>query len=333
MSRRELRKLARQQRPRRRWGWIWIIIGLFFAVPAMFREFGKIIQRQVGPIVAQERALTEARFTTNGGDERDATFSPDGDQAAYSWNGPEKNNFDIYVKPVDPGEPRRLTKDPREDFAPAWSPDGQTIAFLRRAGASDELIFLGVGSGTERKAGELQHGDRHRLAWTQDGRGLIFSDRPAPGGAWMLYRLNIATGEKKALSKPGDGVAGDFDPAVSPSGSKLAFVRQAQAGAELYTMSIEDSEVTEEDLEQVTELNGNVAEPEWIDRSELVFTSGTGDSRGLWRVRASEKSVAKPLNGVGAGGASPAVAPKGRRMLYTRRSAGAGQLFLVDRFR
>lgn len=59
------------------------------------------------------------------------SFSPDGIRVAFHWNGAKEDNFDIYIKPVGSGPPRRLTSDPaREDF-PRWSPDGNWIAFTR----------------------------------------------------------------------------------------------------------------------------------------------------------------------------------------------------------
>ena len=59
------------------------------------------------------------------------TFSPDGSQVAFIWNGENQDNFDVYVKVIGSAEPRRLTFDPASDGSPSWSPDGRRIAFLR----------------------------------------------------------------------------------------------------------------------------------------------------------------------------------------------------------
>ena len=45
-----------------------------------------------------EAALTAVPLTTYPGHERSPTFSPDGNQVAFSWNGERQDNFDIYVK-------------------------------------------------------------------------------------------------------------------------------------------------------------------------------------------------------------------------------------------
>ena len=71
-------------------------------------------------------------LTANPGFEREPTFSPDGNQVAFRWNGEKQDNADIYVKLIGTGgPPLRLTTDPAVDVNPVWSPDGRFIAFLR----------------------------------------------------------------------------------------------------------------------------------------------------------------------------------------------------------
>jgi len=48
--------------------------------------------------------------------------------------------------------PVRLTTDSRRDFSPAWSPDGQTIAFGRIVSNARSAVYLiPVHGGPERK--------------------------------------------------------------------------------------------------------------------------------------------------------------------------------------
>jgi len=53
--------------------------------------------------------------------ERSPSFSPDGNQIAFSWDGDSGNEV-IYVKLVGAGSPLRLTTSTAPDVHPAWSP-------------------------------------------------------------------------------------------------------------------------------------------------------------------------------------------------------------------
>ena len=81
-------------------------------------------------------------LTVSAGRESEPSFSPDGNQISFCWNGEKQDNADIYVKLVGPGDPLRLTTHPAWDHSPAWSPDGIYIAFLRRLSAEKDTVFL-----------------------------------------------------------------------------------------------------------------------------------------------------------------------------------------------
>ena len=87
--------------------------------------------------VAETRLATAGRLialTSYPGDESTPTFSPDGNQVAFTWNGPKRDNWDIYVTLLGAPTALRLTTDAAMERAPAWSPDGSQIAFVRGQG-------------------------------------------------------------------------------------------------------------------------------------------------------------------------------------------------------
>src|SRR4029434_5004527 len=92
------------------------------------------------------------------------------------------------------GEKERLTSPPEsssDDF-PAFSPDGKTLAFIRSGSFSSEDIYLiSIGGGNVRR---LTANDRriHSLAWTADGREIVFSSNR--GGGFSLWRGALSRG-------------------------------------------------------------------------------------------------------------------------------------------
>ena len=135
--------------------------------------------------------MTALPLTTYAGIEDFPTFSPDGTQVAFMWNGPRRDNFDIYVKLVGPGPPPlRLTSDAATDSSPAWSPDGANVAFLRDlSGGRFAIILIPPLGGQERRLAEIPSpfAALGSLAWSPDGRVLAVPDRDTPGGVLRQF--------------------------------------------------------------------------------------------------------------------------------------------------
>ena len=116
-----------------------------------------------------EASLVAVPLTSYPGEERQPSFSPDGNQVAFSWNGEKQDNFDIYVKLIGSGAQRRLTTAPEADSSPAWSPDGSSIAFVREGPGGKASVYLVSPLGPpERRVAEISRTGT-RLA---EGAGL-----------------------------------------------------------------------------------------------------------------------------------------------------------------
>ncbi len=172
-------------------------------------------------------------FTTEEGLKESPHFSPDGERVAYEWDGPARDNIDIYVKALGAGSvPIRLTNDPAEDRAPAWSPDGRKIAFtgVFDDGASAAIYLVPSLGGPERKLTDrrteprvLSHEELWSVSWSQDGKNLIFSDRESSEAPSRIVQMSIESLEKKVLTQPPYESRGDSGPEFSPDGSQIVF--------------------------------------------------------------------------------------------------------------
>ena len=65
------------------------------------------------PSVTENAQLLAVPLTTYPGSETSASFSPDGNQIAFVWDGETQANSNIYLKLVGPGTPIRLTEPAR----------------------------------------------------------------------------------------------------------------------------------------------------------------------------------------------------------------------------
>lgn len=74
-------------------------------------------------------------------------WSPDGQRIAFALFGtgpgePERTIFDIFVMDAVGKNLQKLTHDPRPDSWPAWSPDGQKIAFVSDRDRNMEIYVM-----------------------------------------------------------------------------------------------------------------------------------------------------------------------------------------------
>ena len=100
-------------------------------------------------------ALDVVPLTSDAGREESPSFSPDGSQVAYSWDGERQDNRDIYVKLIGAPTPLRLTNDPANDLHPVFSPDGRSIGFVRVSKERWTYVITPAIGGGERKVAEL----------------------------------------------------------------------------------------------------------------------------------------------------------------------------------
>ena len=166
-------------------------------------------------------------LTSYAGIERSPSFSPDGNQVAFSWNGEKQDNFDIYVKLIGSATPLRLTTDPADDICPAFSPDGRSIGFVRVSKERATFMVIPAIGGPERVVADVTFPDfwAHAFfSWFPDGKWIVTRG---------LTLISTETGETRSLTSPPTKSLPDTDPAVSPDGRTVAFGRWAGYGIHL----------------------------------------------------------------------------------------------------
>jgi Tol biopolymer transport system component len=266
-------------------------------------------------------ALRIVPLTSYPGHERNPSFSPDGTQVAFSWDGATQDNIDIYVKLLASESQVRLTNHPNNEVSPVWSPDGRWIAFLRLASRERALLLLipPIG-GREKQLGEIRDpgldGQTNRdLAWSPDSQWVVAPSGGLSGEPLGLYAFSLQSGEKHRLTTSSRSLSGDENPAFSPDGKTLIFARSiASEVSELYLLSLSrDLKPTGEPVRLTFENRRSYA-PAWsFDGSQIVFVSGRHHHPNLYRLffPGATRPELLPIGSRGTYLFDPALSPRG----------------------
>ena len=90
----------------------------------------------------------------------------------------------------------------------------------------------------ERKVAEISRygvaGLAGALAWTPDGKSLVVTDRNSDNEPLGLFLLSVESGERRRLTSAPEKKFVDIEPALSPDGRTLAFIRQLNLGSAIF---------------------------------------------------------------------------------------------------
>jgi len=278
-----------------------------------------------GPVKEAKRTA----YTNEPGAHAYPAFSPDGKQLAYSARGLAKDDvYHIYVGPSAGGAPRQVTTGDAGDIAPAWSPDGQTLAFSRLDEDSVLIMTIPAAGGEARQVAEFA--DRPdedtqpepAVSWMRDGKSLVVAggDEKEPSA---ISIVDLSGGAIRRITNPAKGTKGDGDPAVSPDGRSIAFVRSVRtedddsSGGDIYVCDRSGG-----GLHPLTWDNQAIRGIAWTpDGRELIYGADRMAGWRLWRVPAYG-GTPRDLQIAGRQAQYPAVSRDGR-MAFTERAASS----------
>ncbi|HEY2290124.1 MAG TPA: protein kinase [Thermoanaerobaculia bacterium] len=255
--------------------WVWVAVALG-AVAVLVA----VIWLRGGGGAAPTVSLTH--LTDLEGRESFPSLSPDGQFLLYVKS--LEGNADIYLQRIPGGNPLNLTPDsPADDTQPAYSPDGQQIAFRSEREGGGLFVMGATGESTHRITSF-----GYSPAWSPDGRKIAFAtegvgnplERRQPSQLWIV---DVATEEKRLLS-PGDAV----QPSWSPSGKRIAYwgIPNGKGRRILWTVAAEGGP----SVAVVDDAHVNW-DPVWSpDGRYLYFVSDRSGSMNVWRVAVDEAS-------------------------------------------
>lgn len=135
----------------------------------------------------------QTHITSDLGIEYSPDVSPNNKFVAYTWNGGQGSQWNIYVKQIGLEGSKRLTYGQGSDQSASWSNAGDRLAFFQNNGKGWSLstkTFLGT---EERELFSVSHiwKTAKAITWAKDDMSLIFSAKKHGDDKYSLNRINL----------------------------------------------------------------------------------------------------------------------------------------------
>ena len=164
----------------------------------------------------------------------DPAVSPDGARIAASILGK------IWILPSAGGDARQVSTGISWDTHPAWSADGQFLAYSHELPNGTDLVIQNLATGT---SSIVYHTDQQigAMQFTPTGDQIFFILQTSQLDA-HLWRISISGGEPAHITETQDWHEWTF--ALSPGAKELLLASGRYGGANLYRLKLPDRQAT-----------------------------------------------------------------------------------------
>jgi TolB protein len=257
-----------------------------------------------------------SQLTDAAGEETSPAITPDGTTVAYVMR--RDGHWGIYAQRVGGRNATPILVDSNRDFgAPAYSPDGSSIAF-HESDLDGGIFIAGATGESVRRLTDIGFNP----AWSPDGTQIAFTTEEVRDPASRqitssLYVANVAGGAPHLVIGDSDAI----QPAWSPSGRRIVYWSNTKGQRDLYTIPSTGGP-------RVALTNDAAIDwsPVWSQDGRYVyFSSDRGGEMNVWRIRVDEATGAdggepEPVtNGVQASAALARLSAHDDRLVFRSR--------------
>jgi TolB protein len=239
---------------------------------------------------------------------------------AVSGQAPAKR-YKLIVADADGENPRTVMQSVEPLMSPAWSPDGQSLAYVSFENHLAAVYVQYLKSG-ERRRVSARAGVNQAPAWSPDGKRLALTLSTRDGNL-DVYVLDLAT---QNLTRVTDDPGIDTEPQWSKDGRSIYFTSDRAGGPQIYRVLLGSGERPK----RLTYEGAYNARPRISpDESSLAFVTQEGGGYRIATMDLRGRNDTQVLT-KGRFDKSPSYAPNGNVLIYASRDKGRDVLAVVS---
>ena len=233
---------------------------------------------------------------------------------------PPTQRYQLIVADADGEGPRMIMQSDRPIMSPAWSADGEWLAYVSFERRVSAVYVQQVRSGTRRMV-SARAGINGAPSWSPDGKKLALT-LSGSNGNLDIYLLDLATQQPMRVT---DDPAIDTEAVFSPDGSAIYFTSDRSGSPQIYKQTLGGGERAR----RVTFTGAYNARPRISPDGKKLAVLTLDD--GAYRIGIQD--VASGSLGVlskGRQDESPSFAPNGDMVILAGRERGQGVLQTIS---
>ena len=237
----------------------------------------------------------------------------------------------MFLLSLETLEKRKLTS-PREphlygDWSPAFSPDGQTLAFMRDSSIDTEDIYLIPVVGGEPRRLTFDNTLLRGMAWTADGAEIVFTSTRG-GSNLRLWRVSLLGGTPEPLAAGGEKA---MTPAISRQGSLLAYAQDPSGNTKIWRIEVSKATGRGSSPVKFIASTRDESTPQYSsDGKRIAFASDRSGSEEIWVCDSDGSNQVKLTNFGGPVGGSPHWSADGSQIAFDSRPEGYSQIYVIN---